>query len=115
MKRRFILSSGLDTSIELEIDLAKLTPELATEINDYFANDAVILTLCGGDPIQAVARRAAQALLQDLRNGLDKREALSELVAIDGWPDSDLGIEIIDYEIPSIDADEFEVEELETR
>lgn len=35
MKRRFKLEAGSDISVTVDVDLNKLTPEIAKEINDF--------------------------------------------------------------------------------
>ena len=69
MKKRFKIDSGMDTSITLEIDTVKMTPELAAEMNGFWCGAEDVLSAADGDVIQAVARRAAGRLLSLLMDG----------------------------------------------
>lgn len=110
MKKRYKLDTGLDTCITLEFDAAKFSEDLAREINGFWVRDDDILDASGGDVYQAVARRAAGPLLGYLLDGLNIYGAVAALSADEGWP-SDLGgwMKILDYEIPALGADDFDV------
>lgn len=106
MKKRYKLETGLDTSITLEIDTAKISEDLAREINAFWVEADFILTLSRGDVYQAVARRAAGPLLSYLLDGWHSDGAVASLLA-------DEGIMIVDHDIPCLGADDFAVTELE--
>ena len=113
MKKRFKIDSGMDTSITLEIDTVKMTPELAAEINGFWCGAEDVLSAADGDVIQAVARRAAGRMLSLLMDGYKESAVVEILSEQEGWPSLDcIGITVIDHETPSLDPDCFEVEEL---
>ena len=113
MKKRYALTSGMDTSITLEIDTTKMTAEYAADVNGFWSGAVEVLGAAGGDIFQAVARRAAGRLLGYLLDGYNERGAVEVLSEQEGWPDKDhIGITIIDHEIPNLDAAMFEAEEL---
>jgi hypothetical protein len=112
MKRKFRLESGLDTSITLEIDTEKLTKPLAKEINDFWAGSSDVLSASYGCVIQAVARRAAGPLIGFLMDGYHEAGAVAQLSQQEGWPSENIGITIIDHEIPDLDAYSYHVEEI---
>ena len=113
MKKRYILTSGMDTSITLEIDTTKMTAEYAAEVNGFWSGAADVLDASDDDVFQAVARRAAARLLGYLMDGYNEGGAVENLSEQEGWPDKDsIGIKIIDHEIPDLDATLFDVEEL---
>lgn len=110
MKKCYKLETGLDTSITLEFDTAKVSEDLAREINGFWVEAGYILDASGGDVYQAVARRAAGPLLGYLLDGSNIYGAVAALSADEGWP-SDLVVwmKILDYEIPALGADDFDV------
>ncbi|MAN51183.1 MULTISPECIES: DUF2528 family protein [unclassified Marinimicrobium] len=113
MKRRFKLESGLDISITLDIDLDKVTPEVGEEINNFWILHKDVLRASGGDVIQAVARRAAGPLLLFLVDGYNGYGAVEKLSEEEGWPHSaQIGITVVDCELPDLSADEFDVHEI---
>jgi len=112
MKRRFELSSGIDLTITLDIDTDVMTPELAKEINSFWAGADDVLDASEGDVIQAVARRAAGPLLATLLDDWIPQYALDELGKSEGWPEKH-GITIVDHDLPNMDSDMWDVEELE--
>ena len=112
MKRKFRLESGMDTSITLEIDTEKLTEPLANEINDFWAGSGEVLSASDGCAIQAVARRAAGPLIGFLMYGYHEAGAVMQLSQQEGWPSENIGITIVDHEIPDLDADMYDVEEI---
>ena len=113
MKKRYKLETGMDTSITLEIDTAKMKPELANDINRFWCGADDVLSAADGDVVQAVARRAAGRLLSLLMDGYKESAVVEILSEQEGWPTLDcIGITVIDHEIPSLDPDCFEVEEL---
>ena len=113
MKKRYLLTSGMDTSITLEIDTTKMTAEYAADVNGFWSGAEDVLDASDGDIFQAVARRAAGRLLGYLLDGYNEPGAVETLSEQEGWPDKDhIGITIIDHEIPDLDATLFDVEEL---
>lgn len=116
MKRRFKLEAGLDISITLDIDLDKVTPKLAAEINNFWARQKDVLRASDGDAIQAVARRAAGPLLFFLIEGHNSRGAVEKLSEEEGWPHSDnIGITVVDLDLPDFSADNLCVKEIHRR
>jgi len=111
MKKRYKLEAGFDTSITLEIDSEKIPEDLAREINAFWSEAAYILSLSDGDVFQAVARRAAGPLLGYLLDGFTENGAIAQLLGEDGWPGGE-GIAIINYELPSLAPEDFEVVEI---
>ncbi|WP_153110105.1 DUF2528 family protein [Propionivibrio limicola] len=112
MKRRFRLEAGLDTGITLDIDTDKITQDVAEQINGFWMGAKHVLNASDGDVIQAVARRAAGCLLMYLMNGYHGVGSVRELSEQEGWPPYDeIGITVVDFDIPSMEADEFDVRE----
>lgn len=112
MKKKFKLESGMDISITLEIDTDKMTADLAKEINDFWNGSEDVLDASDGCIFQAVARRAAGPLLSFLMDGYHETGAVMQLSEQEGWPGENIGITIIDHEIPCFDSDSFDVEEI---
>lgn len=112
MKKKFKLDIGLDISITLEIDTDKMTMELAKEVNDFWSGSDDVLSASDDCFFQAVARRAAGPLLGFLMDGYHEAGAVMQLSKQEGWPGENIGITIIDHEIPCFDADMYDVEEL---
>jgi hypothetical protein len=116
MKRTFEFSAGLglDVCVTLEVDLDVMTPELATEINNFWAGAADVLTAAGDDIIQAAARRAASRILWLLLDTDDADSAMDEFNRQEGWPpNGEHGIRIVDFDLPSMSADDLDCEELQ--
>lgn len=110
MKKRYKLDSGLDICITLEIDAAKVSEDLARDINGFWVRADHILDASGDDVYQAVARRAAGPLLGYLLDGSNIYSAVAALSADEGWPSDLVGwMKILDYEIPALGADDFDV------
>lgn len=105
MKKRFQLIADNDTSITLEIDTDKMTAELAKEVNNFWSGARYVLEASDGCVFQAVARRAASALLVMLIEGSSWEGAIYELSEREGWPGGDMGIAIIDHETPDLEPD----------
>jgi hypothetical protein len=112
MKRKFKIESGLDTSVTLEIDTDKMTESLAKEVNNFWSYAGDVLTASNGCIFQAVARRAAGPLFGFLMNGRSAIGAVTQLSEQEGWPAENIGITIVDYEIPSFDSGLYDVQEL---
>jgi hypothetical protein len=96
--------SGIEVVLDVDHDV--LTPELAREINAFWT-DADWRLLCAGDnPVIAVIRLAAQALMYLLLEDLpgDTRTAMREFRALEGWP-ADCGITLVEFDgVPDIDS-----------
>lgn len=107
MKKQFELIADNDTGITLEIDTDKMTAELAKEVNSFWSGAAHVLEASDGCVFQAVARRAAGALLIMLIEGSSPEGAIKELSEREGWPGGDMGITIIDHETPDLEPDMF--------
>jgi Protein of unknown function (DUF2528) len=112
MKRTFKLEAGEDIYITLEIDTEKMTEPLASEINAFWSGSAEVLSASDGCVIQAVARRAAGPLISFLMDGYHAAGAVRHLSQMEGWPTENIGITIVDHEIPDLDADMYDVQEI---
>ena len=113
MKKRYTLDSGMDTSITLEIDTSKITAEIAAEINTFMGGGKEVLIAANGDVFEAVARRSAGRLVRLLLEGFHEIGSVAELSEQEGWPDvANGGITIVDHEIPTLGATDFEVLEI---
>ncbi|MDE2256000.1 MAG: DUF2528 family protein [Betaproteobacteria bacterium] len=115
MKKKFKIDNGMEISIVLEIDTDKMTSELAKEVNDFWSYADYVLRASDGCVFQAVARRAAGPLLGFLMDGYSPTEAVMQLSEQEGWPRDEIGITIIDHEIPCFDADMYDVTELDAQ
>lgn len=110
MKKRYRLDSGMDTSITLDIDTDKIPETVASEINSFWMGADDVLDHSDGDVFQAIARRAAGPLLGYLMDGYHERGAVEMLSKEEGWPDAaNGGITVIDHEIPTLAALDYEV------
>lgn len=111
MKRKFKLLAGFDITIDVEVDLEKLTPALALEINNFWSGADDVLRRSGGDIIVAATRRAAPYFIGALLEGLNKVGAQANLDESEEWPDNH-GITLIDFEVPEFSAYDVDVEEI---
>lgn len=129
-KRTFTIGpeTSIDLWVRIEIDTEKMTPALAAEINAYLCDGNELLlrdtgdpTICicepsrgrvhtGGDPVCAVALRAASLFLTWLSDprGLKDPTLLPPIFARRlslqaGWP-VDHGIRLREWETPDLDA-----------
>jgi len=115
MNRTFEFSAGMamDVAVTLEIDLDVMTPEVATEINNFWGGADDVLDAADGDIVQAAARRAASRLLWLLLDANDADDAMAEFNQLEGWPPNGAhGIRIVDFELPTIGAVELDCYEL---
>lgn len=113
MKKLLTLKTGMDVSITLEIDTDILTAETAKQINGFWSGSGAVIQASDGCVFQAVARRAAGPLLLHLLDGYSEEGSVWELADKEGWPsEENIGIKIVDHEIPDFDAVEWQVEEL---
>ena len=108
MKKVYKLSAGLDFSLTVEVDLEKLTPALAAEINGFWSGADDVLRAAGGDVVEAAVRRAFSSLIGYAFDGWNSLGMVSRLEEQGGWP----GIRVLDVDIPDLDADGIEVEVL---
>lgn len=113
MKKIYKLSSGLDVSLTVEVDLEKLTPALAAEINDFWSGADDVLRAAGGDVVEAAVRRAFPSLISYAFDGWNSLGMVSRLEEQEGWPGEGWGgIRVLDVDIPDLDSDGIEVEVL---
>jgi hypothetical protein len=111
MKKQYKIDAGFDISITVEVDLDKLTPELAAEINSFWSGSKDILAKSNGDIIVAAVRRSAPYLISPLLEGYNELGAQDRLDESEGWPENH-GIKLIDFEIPEFGAYDVDVTEL---
>lgn len=111
-----------DASVILEVDFDKLTPELATEINNFWGNSKYRLMDCGNDPVRAVIRLFASRFMAfaQREGGIDARDDdkfwLKRFLEdqYEGWPKADeLGIHVVVCNVESIGWDDVDVEEVQ--
>lgn len=99
--RRFTIELVPDFSVVLDIDLEHMPPEHAAEVNSYWDDETRLLRHAGGDPVRAIALRAAAFVLPRLLLHADQLRALDALAAQKGWPRNH-GIRIRSFELPSL-------------
>jgi len=108
-KKRFIFATGMDLTVALDVDLSKLTAELAHEINRFWTGADAVLAAADDDPIEAAARRAALVFLQHYLAYESIELAQRELDESEGWPpDRAHGITLAWCDVPSFDAADLE-------
>lgn len=111
--RIFKLEAGLDTSITLKIDLTKVTPESAAETVNFWSGYKDVLRAADGDMIQAYARWASAPLIRLLVDGYTCEGAVLSLASEEGWPPpQEIGITIVDNELPDLNAAYLDVTEV---
>jgi hypothetical protein len=111
--RIFKLEAGLDTSITLKIDTSKVTPESAADTVNLWYGYKDVLRAADGDMIQAYARWAAAPLIQLLVDGYTGEGAVLSLATEEGWPPAEeIGITIVDSDLPDLNAAFLEVTEV---
>lgn len=100
--RRFTIEMIPDFSVVLDVDLGRMPPATAAEVNSYCLGDEErVLRHAGGDPVRAIALRAAAFLLPFLLLHWDPQRALDALGFKKGWPRNH-GIRIHSFELPSL-------------
>lgn len=107
MKRTYevVSDESADLSVWIEVDLDVLTPDLATEINSFWAGAQDVLEAADGDVVEAVVLWAASAFMRSVLAGLDIRDSQNDLDAREGWPpNGEHGIRLVDYSIPDVSA-----------
>lgn len=108
-----------DLSVILEVDLDKLTPALATEINNFWIGAEYRISDADGDPIQAVIKMAASiffAHVLDVEESLNTHEMQRAFDSQhEGWPrGGECGIKLVEWEgRPDLDCEQLELEEIE--
>lgn len=108
-------TDAMDCYVRLAIDLDVMTQEQATEINNFFSDARHRLARAKGDVVVAVAMLAAPILIHALISGHNKAGALSVLDnQCEGWPEQ-IGINLVDWEVPEIDSESVDVFNDETR
>lgn len=98
--RTFKIEATEGFQITLEINLGLMTPHTAAEVNSFWHQSDRVLGYANGDPVRAVALRAARFLLCKLFNGSSPIQALVSLSKSEGWPMKH-GIKIVDSDVPS--------------
>lgn len=118
--RRFNVRYADDNEVLLEVDMAILTPELATEINNFWGSNLLRLEEQNGDIVQTVVRLfGARAILHiQADGGVDFSEGAADSSEFwtkqvleaehEGWPDPEhLGMWIVQAYVTA--ADYFDV------
>lgn len=114
MNKKYKIEAGFDISITVDVDLNKLTPELAKEINDFWSGAEDILNKSDGNIIIAAVRRSAPYFISALLEGYNTKGAQSQLDESEGWPENgEHGITLVDYEVPDFGAYDVDVTEIE--
>ncbi|WP_199098981.1 DUF2528 family protein [Dyella sp. ASV21] len=106
-----------DIVVTLDVDHAKLTTELATEINDFWTGADDRLDAADGDVVMAVIKLAAKYLMYQVLDPTGWRHIPNmqrEFDGEEGWPpNGEHGIRLVDFEgEPEIDDTTLEVTEL---
>lgn len=101
MNKRYILNAD-DVEIKVEVDASILTPELATEINEFYSDYDSRLARSDNDPVKAVLLFAFPMLFNALCNGWNEVGAAKRFAEIEGVPEEH-GITIVEYIIPEFD------------
>lgn len=105
MKKIYQIAAGFDVELTLEVDLEKMTSEIATEINNFWSGSEDVLAASNGDVIEAAIRRAAPILIHAAIDGWNAIGMINQFNYLEGWPDVDqLGIRVLSFQIPDIDA-----------
>ena len=112
MIKRYKIECGFDFSITLAINTDILTEDMVTEMNNFWGNRDRMMRASNGDVYQAIARRAALALFNSLFEGYDAQQSLQLLSQQEGWYPEIRSIHIIDYDIPNLDAEDFDCKPL---
>ncbi|MFZ2986605.1 DUF2528 family protein [Ideonella sp.] len=100
--KKFQFSLGCENSITVQVDTTVMTPEIATEVNNFWSGAEGVLRASKGDIIQAVARRALSVLVDNVLAGWNLAYCAEELGKQEGWPEAH-GITVIGYEFPDFD------------
>lgn len=101
--KHFKVTFDACVEIEMAVDLEKLTPEIATEMNDFWSGGGDLLNDCDGDVIRCavrlIASKAAHFIAEDSHFEKERfREA-------EGFHDLDeIGVEITDWYFPDLSA-----------
>ena len=112
-------TSIFDLSVILEVDFDKLTPTLATEINNFWTDAEDRLSDADGDPIRAVIKMAAGIFFAHVLDVMESLNTYGMQQAFDsqyeGWPrEGECGIKLIDWEgRPDLDCALLDLEEIE--
>jgi len=101
--------------IEIEVDHSKLTPELATSINDFYSGKEDRLRADEGDVVLAVIRLASGLLMRNLLADADTDSAQRALDTCEGWPPNrGHGISLVSFEdFPKVDDFDLDITLLE--
>ncbi|HSX60232.1 MAG TPA: DUF2528 family protein [Tahibacter sp.] len=111
IRRYTIVHDATGMSIMLDVDLSKLTAELADEINRFWIEWEWRLDTHDGDVIAVVIKLAAQRFLALLLEDEDSRWAQHEFDRSEGWPPHGAhGIKLVDCDgLPVLDLDELSI------
>ncbi|WP_233007179.1 DUF2528 family protein [Rheinheimera faecalis] len=112
-----------DYEVILEVDHDLLTPELATQINQFWNDDDERLEAENGNPVKAVIRLAGTVLMQEMLAvggaSFSKSDDNSTtywaewLASQEGWPPLEvLGIRCIDADVLTPDFEDVELTEI---
>lgn len=115
IKRYLVTDPFPDLQVTVDVDHAKLTPELADEINSFYSNHESRVSSADGDVVIAVVKHAAGILAYAMLNGASQEGAQAALDEYEGYPPhGEHGIELVDVDgLPEFDSEYFEVEEIE--
>lgn len=109
-----------DATVKLQVDHDLLTPELATEINQFWTSADSRLEEEGGDPVRAVIRLFGSTAIRFFMadggawfDGISEGTRYTMQVLKDqgeGWPDiGELGIAIVSAEVSTVDYEDVTV------
>lgn len=112
-------SQEFDLWVTLDVDHDKLTPELATEINDFWSDKEGRLTDADGDAVKAVIKMAGGIFLAyvlDVNEGYNTYGMQRQFDnQYEGWPtNGEAGIKLVDWSgRPDVDYFSLELSEVE--
>lgn len=123
IKKYKVKEDWKDYEVTIEVNHELLTPELATQINEFWSDSEDRLDAEDGDPVKAVIRLAGSCLINEmLREGSMSFSKENEgmvkrwtewLASQEGWPPADmLGIRCIDAEVLGPSFDDLELTEI---
>lgn len=101
MINQYRMAEG-DIEVTVQVENSKLTPEVATLINDFFSGSEERLRRADGDPVKAALLMAFPIIFKALADGYNERGATARLNESEGFPD-DCGITVIDYVMPNFE------------
>lgn len=104
--KRYSFEAGFDLAITIDIDTSIYVPEYAQGTATFWASKDEVAVVAKHDLYEILARYAASRLLSHLLDGYNEEGAVAELHTEEGWciPGDNLGITIVDHEIPEWSA-----------